>query len=292
MARTKQTARRDLGGKAPRKSHASKKATRHVESEEKSKSEEERIPIPLPKKSKSVEEKSKSEEKLKSVEKPSKKDFGELFRTKPSYHPKTNEIIKIGGTEYKKLEKKYGEPNKIKSPKTQTKIGVNKGEYKKLIKEGYTNDQLLYGIIDNKNKNNDETIEKVLAPTFKNIALLNDYLIQLDYVDLRNLCRTDQSFKSICDDDSVIKGILAETISNVVFKMNVATLMKKLNNQIEKLINFHYSDLPVWVNVELFMISMKKKIYTNLAISINNHLDGYDIEKRVQLFKMHYLLEK
>ena len=110
-------------------------------------------------------------------------DYGELFRNKPSYDPKTNEPIDIGGKEYKKLKRKYGEPNKIKSPKTQSKISVNKGEYKKLIKEGYTNNQLLYGSVDNKPKEktkSDKVVEEKKAKSFKDIVLLNDFLIQLD----------------------------------------------------------------------------------------------------------------
>lgn len=268
MARTKQTARRAVGGKAPRKSHASQKShaskktqKEKSQSDEKSKSIEEKEPLPK-----------KSEVSKEESIKKTKKDLGELFRTKPSFHPKTNEPIVIGGKAYNKLEEKYGEPNKIKSPKTQSKIGVNKGEYKKLIKEGYTDNQLLYDIIDNQPKTNKSKEENIKS--FKDIVLLNDYLIQLDYVDLRNLCRTDKSFESICDDE-IIKGILAETIPNVVFKMNVAKLLKNLDNQIEKLINIHYPDMPVWVNKELFMISFKKKIYNNLAEKLNDLLSDH-----------------
>jgi hypothetical protein len=68
------------------------------------------------------------------------------FLLYPNQDPKTGENIKIGGKQYKQLEEKYGTP-KIKSPKTESKIGVGKGEYKKLIKEGYTEQQLLYGNI-------------------------------------------------------------------------------------------------------------------------------------------------
>ena len=68
----------------------------------------------------------------------------ERFRLNPTINPSTQEPVIIGSKEYNKLEEKYGPPLKIKSPKTQKKISVNKGEYKKLIKEGYTDDQLLY----------------------------------------------------------------------------------------------------------------------------------------------------
>ena len=69
----------------------------------------------------------------------------EKFLTRPNEDPKTGEIILINSKKYKDLdeskfvraialEKKYGTP-KIKSPKTDNKISVGKGEYKKLIKE-------------------------------------------------------------------------------------------------------------------------------------------------------------
>ncbi len=112
----------------------------------------------------------------------------------------------------------------------------------------------------------------IIKPVLKDI-LLPPYLAQLDYTDLRNLCRTNKEY-NICDDDMVIKNILAITMPNVVFKMNVAKLLKSLDDQIEKLINIHYFDLPRWVNHELFMIDMKKKIYYNLAERLNDTLDA------------------
>ena len=113
---------------------------------------------------------------------------------------------------------------------------------------------------------------KPITPVLKDI-LLPSYLAQLDYTDLRNLCRTNKEY-NICDDDMVIKNILAITIPNVVFKMNVAALLKALDDQIEKLINIHYFDLPRWVNPEMFMIDMKKKIYNHLAERLNETLDA------------------
>lgn len=79
--------------------------------------------------------------------------FRAKFHEQPNVDPKTNETVKIGSKEYLTLEYKYGEPNKITSPKTGYKIAVNKGEYKKLISEGYTDDQLIPLVT--------QTIEKV-----------------------------------------------------------------------------------------------------------------------------------
>ncbi len=73
------------------------------------------------------------------------------FYDQPNVDPRTGKKIIVGKCVYNQLVKLYGEPPKITSPKSKTKICVNKDAYKKLIKEGYTDDELLYGIKTNKN---------------------------------------------------------------------------------------------------------------------------------------------
>lgn len=124
------------------------------------------------------------------------------FHTYPNIDPDTSQKIIIGDLKYLQLVNMHGEPPKIKSPISSRKIGINKIEYKKLIKQGYTDDQLLYDLIlpfskltiDDTNdiKNNDMIIDvknndiknninnnmiiekkpnKTLNKTFKNITL-------------------------------------------------------------------------------------------------------------------------
>ena len=62
--------------------------------------------------------------------------YKQLFHNNPYQDPKTKLPIKIGDAKYLKLVEKYGTP-KIKSPKSGYKIAIGKGEYNKLIKEGY-----------------------------------------------------------------------------------------------------------------------------------------------------------
>lgn len=69
------------------------------------------------------------------------------FHTYPNIDPETSHKIIIGDLKYLQLVYMHGEPPKIKSPVSSRKIGVNKIEYKKLIKQGYTDDQLLYDLI-------------------------------------------------------------------------------------------------------------------------------------------------
>jgi hypothetical protein len=70
-----------------------------------------------------------------------------LFKKYPDRDPQTKKSIEIGGDQYKKLVKQYGTP-KIKSPKSGRKIGVNRSEYKNLLKEGYSQHELLYGKLE------------------------------------------------------------------------------------------------------------------------------------------------
>lgn len=66
------------------------------------------------------------------------------FHKYPNIDPLTDKKIIIGDKRYLELVVQYGEPSKIISPITQRKICINKLEYKKLIKSGYTDEQLLY----------------------------------------------------------------------------------------------------------------------------------------------------
>lgn len=72
----------------------------------------------------------------------------QLFHKNPNINPETGKHIKIGGQTYNKLTSKYGIP-KIKSPKTGQPIAVGKIAYKKLINQGYTEQQLLTPYYEN-----------------------------------------------------------------------------------------------------------------------------------------------
>lgn len=67
----------------------------------------------------------------------------EQFKKEPYKNPVTVAQVEIGSKEYENLVKKYGQPYKIKSPKTGRKINIGRGEYTKLKNDGYTDEQLL-----------------------------------------------------------------------------------------------------------------------------------------------------
>ena len=66
----------------------------------------------------------------------------EQFIKNPSVNPKTGEKIIIGGKEYRQLTSEFGDI-KVHSPETRREITVGKATYKKLLKQGYTQDYLL-----------------------------------------------------------------------------------------------------------------------------------------------------
>lgn len=76
----------------------------------------------------------------------------EQFRSQPYIDPDTKNVIPVGGKEYKQYEKKYGEPYKVRSPKSHSLITVNGGAYKTLIKDGYTDQQIFEYETINKEK--------------------------------------------------------------------------------------------------------------------------------------------
>lgn len=159
--------------------------------------------------------KSPVKESIKSTGKSNK----EQFKTQPYIDPKTQTMIKVGGTEYKQLEKKYGEPYKVKSPKSKTLITVGGVAYKNLIKDGYNDQQIFeHEMITKEKKIVKSTSKKVQlntnAPTTtipinetKNILQLNlpdDVLINtLLYSDLNtivNVCTSNKHNIKLCDD--------------------------------------------------------------------------------------------
>lgn len=126
------------------------------------------------------------------------------FHQYPNKDPKTGKSIEINGPEFKKLVTKYGQP-KIKSPITSSKIGVGKGEYKNLIKSGYTEQDLLYPV--KQTQIPDDNILEILLNadlnTIKNMCLTNKKLQQR--------CTTEQFWQQKLKHDGLPSIIFDET---------------------------------------------------------------------------------
>lgn len=145
-----------------------------------------------------------------------------LFLKNPYINPDTNENVVIGSKEYKQLVKKYGEPHKIKSPKSNKLIGVNKGEYKNLIKSGYTDTQLfnlpkqanMTYTIKNINYTENELITMIDFYNQHHISnelpkeLWEEILLQTDIKDLKQACITNKITNSICHNNQFWKTFI------------------------------------------------------------------------------------
>lgn len=113
----------------------------------------------------------------------------ESFHNNPTIDPKTGKSIKINSPRYKDLSEKYGVV-KIKSPKSGYKITVGKGEYKKLLKDGYTEAQLL----------KIETKEIVLPEDMINIIIKD-----LDFKSYVEYCKTNKLINTTCQKTFTMK---------------------------------------------------------------------------------------
>lgn len=123
----------------------------------------------------------------------------EQFRLVPYINPKTGEEIVIGSLEYNKLVKKYGEPNKIRSPTSKALIQVGKGAYITLKKEGYSDKELILGY--------KTTSTKELVT--HDISIIDDMIVEIykhaTIYDKLTLCKTNKKFSTLCKHDRAIQ---------------------------------------------------------------------------------------
>src|SRR5258708_8081026 len=112
------------------------------------------------------------------------------FKKTPYIDPRNGQEIIIGSKEYKQLVKLYGEPLKIKSPKTKHLISVNKISYKNLIKEGYTDKQ----IIEQSSINLFVINNNVDIPQ----EILQEIMLNADIKTIHQYCLTNKNALNLC----------------------------------------------------------------------------------------------
>ena len=142
----------------------------------------------------------------------------EAFKTLPIIDPRTGDDIKINSKEYKQLVKLYGEPYPIQSPSNGKMIPVGKVAYNNLIKQGYTDKEILtpvsVHIIDGIKYTEQEmrdmiqfykqNFTKSIVNTNTNINenmtedVLNHIFLQMDVNSLYKMCSLNKKYKSIC----------------------------------------------------------------------------------------------
>ena len=92
---------------------------------------------------------------------------------------------------------------------------------------------------------------------------------RLDYVDMINLCQSDKYLSYICNDNTILRQILLITIPNLYISTNydIAKALKELYNNINSLVIINYPEdlyYPKWINRELLINDMIKKVYIDL----------------------------
>jgi hypothetical protein len=184
------------------------------------------------------------------------------FKAKPYINPKTGEVIKVGGKEYNKLVKLYGEPNKVKSPTSHKLISVNKIAYKQLIKSLYTDQEIFYNL-PKTNKLSPNKVSPIKTSPTKSpqkIITLNDDVLGIIYSNindidtLASICSTNKSIGLMCNQATfwdpvfdyhnipkVIRKNAGEYIKYIRKKLLPITLLKNPQPNREHQ-TFHYYD--------------------------------------------------
>ena len=212
------------------------------------------------------------------------------FRKNPSINPVTGESVKIGSVKYKKLTQLYGELS-IKSPKSNKKITIGKGEYKKLLKNGYTEQQLL-SLIDNdkinkKNKNiKNEKNEDGENNVFTYLKIKDIHFASyLDYVDILNLTKTNKMLANYIS-NPILKNILYKNKLIKVDDINIVHVLNPIYDKIQSMIDMHYDKLPLWINVYLFKYEMNKRLIKHFVDKLAGYYrlkDGYKIRTSLKV---------
>lgn len=122
-----------------------------------------------------------------------------------------------------------------------------------------------------------------------------NFLSEMDYIDLHNLCQTDTKASQICDDDTILKSILIKNTNDKLKfpkDLSIAEPLKKLYNSVSRLVNELYPEdetdymykLPRWVNVPLFKQDMMRRIYVLIINEIYNDFPEQVITNTYKLY--------
>lgn len=107
----------------------------------------------------------------------------------------------------------------------------------------------------------------------------------MDYVDLKNMCINTYYNDKICNNNTLLRQILYNTTDHLYLSpnINVANALNDLYDVIIFLINNNYPPdmyYPKWVNRELLIDDMIRKIYVSLYHKITNILYNININKK------------
>lgn len=82
-----------------------------------------------------------------------------------------------------------------------------------------------------------------------------DYFSYLCYSDIQNLCQVSHFYTNLCTDTLLKTIIFNKSGINISRDINVANLMKLLDDSINALFKCHYLYYPKWVIKNYFIMS-------------------------------------
>lgn len=100
-----------------------------------------------------------------------------------------------------------------------------------------------------------------------------NYLAKLDYIDLRNFCRTSKDNLKLYN-NTMLRNIITLR-SDIVLpsNVNIVNILNELDGKMNTLIDIHYFDFPRWINRDLFLIDFKKRLYYNFSDDLADKFD-------------------
>lgn len=168
-------------------------------------------------------------------------DSSTKFLNYPDQDPRTRESIEIGGEKYKKYQKKYGTP-KIKSPKTGRRIGVNKTEYKKLLNEGYSQHELLYGKLEKYPVLPEEIVNNITEKVnLSSKRLINKKHLKYEFPEVETLPK-ELVDEILINTNTPVKRLINKQYMNEEEKIFRRKVHKKIYNYVKRNDDFATSD--------------------------------------------------
>src|SRR5436853_2142624 len=104
-----------------------------------------------------------------------------------------------------------------------------------------------------------------------------NYLTKLDYIDLKNLCNTSIEFKHICEDNILLRSILANKNKNIIVTrdFDISSALNDIYGKIEILIFNNFSYTPDWINKEKFLNHMIRYISLLFVTQLTDEIIEY-----------------
>lgn len=104
------------------------------------------------------------------------------------------------------------------------------------------------------------------------------YLSKLNYLEIRNLCKTNKQYFTICNDNTILRSLIYKRNPKIIISpnYNIAGALKDFHNQIEDLFNdnFDINGLPDYIIPDKFKFRHVKNLMKFFVHDLSSYLDG------------------